>query len=512
MCVPGCGSARRSRAAPRSSWCRRPGPRRGDLGGIPARARGARRRGRARPSRRGVLRDRAAAWDRRRSRSRPRPRRRSLGAAGSGRRRAEPDLRPRRGEADALPAPGAGRLRPAARRLVASLPVGALRDALAIRSGVTLRRPRDRERTQLPDTLERLGVRTLGELAALPAEAVADRFGEPGLRALRLARGADEPLRPRRPHEEIESPPRPPRGRLGPAARARPRAADRATARPPRARRADDPPAADRGSARRRGGGWRCEVDLRSASASAERLRLALAPRLDELPGPAAWLGLRALELGPRGGEQGRWPARPPRSGAGGSAEAVRQVRSAAGRDAVLRVVEVDPGSRVPERRAILAPFGRARMSMARPQVYWPKPVEVEAGADGVPLRGRRGRRSRRCASSGWSRTAGGRRNPCKGGISRWCSPTVATSSSSASRPTARAGTSSGPEGATSSCTRTLVLVSRRCLAAGGARDRGGRVRLRGLRAHRPRQRLRRDGAGPGLQGPRACGRSTALN
>jgi protein ImuB len=36
----------------------------------------------------------------------------------------------------------------------------------------------------------------------------------------------------------------------------------------------------------------------------------------------------------------------------------VRQARSAGGRDAVMRVVEVDPGSRVPERRAILTPFG----------------------------------------------------------------------------------------------------------------------------------------------------------
>ena len=38
-------------------------------------------------------------------------------------------------------------------------------------------------------------------------------------------------------------------------------------------------------------------------------------------------------------------------------AEAVRQARAAAGRDAVLRVLEVDPDSRVPERRAALAPF-----------------------------------------------------------------------------------------------------------------------------------------------------------
>jgi hypothetical protein len=32
-------------------------------------------------------------------------------------------------------------------------------------------------------------------------------------------------------------------------------------------------------------------------------------------------------------------------------------VRSAAGGDAILRLVEIDPRSRVPERRAILAPF-----------------------------------------------------------------------------------------------------------------------------------------------------------
>jgi protein ImuB len=37
--------------------------------------------------------------------------------------------------------------------------------------------------------------------------------------------------------------------------------------------------------------------------------------------------------------------------------EAVRQARAAAGPDAALRVLEVDPASRVPERRAVLAPF-----------------------------------------------------------------------------------------------------------------------------------------------------------
>src|SRR2546429_229133 len=43
---------------------------------------------------------------------------------------------------------------------------------------------------ELPATLERLGVANLGGLATLPRAAVADRFGEPGLHALDLVRGA----------------------------------------------------------------------------------------------------------------------------------------------------------------------------------------------------------------------------------------------------------------------------------------------------------------------------------
>jgi protein ImuB len=37
--------------------------------------------------------------------------------------------------------------------------------------------------------------------------------------------------------------------------------------------------------------------------------------------------------------------------------EAIRQSRAAGGPGAALRVLEVDPGSRVPERRAVLTPF-----------------------------------------------------------------------------------------------------------------------------------------------------------
>jgi protein ImuB len=45
---------------------------------------------------------------------------------------------------------------------------------------------------ELADLLIRLGVRTLGDLAALPAPAVLSRFGTPGATAHRLARGLDD--------------------------------------------------------------------------------------------------------------------------------------------------------------------------------------------------------------------------------------------------------------------------------------------------------------------------------
>src|SRR3954453_4854827 len=68
---------------------------------------------------------------------------------------------------------------------------------------IALLRFRD-ETAALPEVFDRLGVRTLGELAALSRAAVADRFGPPGLLAHDLARGRDTPLRPRRPAETLE--------------------------------------------------------------------------------------------------------------------------------------------------------------------------------------------------------------------------------------------------------------------------------------------------------------------
>ncbi len=52
-------------------------------------------------------------------------------------------------------------------------------------------------RESLVDTFRWLGVTTLGDLARLPREALASRFGWPGVAAHRLASGDDQPPRPR---------------------------------------------------------------------------------------------------------------------------------------------------------------------------------------------------------------------------------------------------------------------------------------------------------------------------
>jgi protein ImuB len=234
----------------------------------------------------------------------------------------------------------------AARIFLAPLPVGLLHQRL----------PGEWQRVTVPETLERLGIRTLGELAALPDDAVADRFGEPGLVAMRMARGVDEPLRPRPAREDIAE-----RMELHEAAsgqqleRVVELLVDRLLANPARRGRAIRKLRLAAGLAG--GGGWRAEVALRQASSDRERIRLVLVPKLAELPSPAASLILRALALGPIAGGQpslidDEGERRRERLG-----EAIRQARAAVGREAVLRVLEIDPSSRVPERRATLTPF-----------------------------------------------------------------------------------------------------------------------------------------------------------
>jgi protein ImuB len=216
---------------------------------------------------------------------------------------------------------------------------------------------RARARTEhLPPALERLGVRTLGELAALPRAAVADRFGAAGLHAHDLACGHDDPLRPRPAGERLEeSLELPEAGSGSQLQRALELLIDRLLAR--RERRGRTLRRVALGAVLVEGGTWRERVTFREALADPARMRLALVPRLAGLPAPAQVLRLTVEGFGPPAGDQRALLSDAAAARDARLREAVRQARAAAGPDAALRVLAVDPDSRVPERRAVLAPF-----------------------------------------------------------------------------------------------------------------------------------------------------------
>lgn len=244
----------------------------------------------------------------------------------------------------------AGRARPgraakivpagAERAFLAPLPVGFLRSRNA----------------ELPTILRRLGISTMGEFAALPANAVADRFGNEGLRARELALGHDKPLEPRLIAERLIERIDLPEAVSGPQLEQMLKLlVDRLLANPER-----------RGRALRKlrigarfveQGTWRREVTLRQATAERERLHLVLAPKLAELPAPIEELTLEAVSLGPPTGDQLSFRRPDERERRRRLREALRQTRASVGSEALQRVLEVDPGSRIPERRAVLTPF-----------------------------------------------------------------------------------------------------------------------------------------------------------
>jgi protein ImuB len=106
-----------------------------------------------------------------------------------------------------------------------------------------------------------------------------------------------------------------------------------------------------------RGGTWREQVVFREALADRTRMLLALSSRLSLIPAPAESLRLAVERFGPPASDQRPLLDDPAAGRAARLREAIRQARAAAGPDAALRVLEVDPDSRFPERRAVLTPF-----------------------------------------------------------------------------------------------------------------------------------------------------------
>lgn len=211
--------------------------------------------------------------------------------------------------------------------------------------------------SDLPEALERLGVGTLGELAELPLAALADRFGTAGLLAHELASGGDGALRPRPAAEFLRESLELPEATSGvQLERGLGLLIDRLLAH--RERRGRTLRAVVLSAVLvEQGGTWRERIAFREALADPVRMRLALVSRLALIPAPAEEIRLAVERFGPPTNDQRALLADPAAARAARLREAIRQTRAAAGPDAALRVLEVDPDSRFPERRTVLAPF-----------------------------------------------------------------------------------------------------------------------------------------------------------
>jgi len=206
------------------------------------------------------------------------------------------------------------------------------------------------------EELEALGVRRLGQLAGLPGGAVAERLGPDGRRAWGLARGgATARVRGRRPPSELAEALEFPEAVGNELTLRRTLAGliETALARPERRDRFVRKVAL--GARLVGGGSWRRTLTLREPSADSDRIRIALAPRLAELPAPVLELRVELVELTEPAGRQLELLA----AGAEDRTrlrEGLRQVRASTGSGSVCTVVEVAPWSRIPETRALFVP------------------------------------------------------------------------------------------------------------------------------------------------------------
>ena len=192
----------------------------------------------------------------------------------------------------------------------------------------------------------------------MPSAALADRFGPAGRLAHDLACGArDNQLRPRTPGETVRESLDLPEAASGiQLEHALGLLIDRLLTR--RERRGRTLRAVSLSAVLVEcGGTWREQVTFREALSDPVRMRLALVPRLalDASARPGAEAHRRAIRAA------GRRAAQPAHAAIDARRErlreAIAQARAAAGSDAALRVLEVDPSSRFPERRALLTPF-----------------------------------------------------------------------------------------------------------------------------------------------------------
>ena len=223
------------------------------------------------------------------------------------------------------------------------------------------------------DRLERLGVRTLGELLRFPTPALMGQFGEEGARARAWASGERiDPVRPWRPARPVrvalDFPD--PVGQVEIIHGALDRLLERALARPERRGRSV---AAVRVGGRLEGSGsWTVDVVLREPTARKESLAYSLKTRIGLVPPPRAVEGLvvELFRFGPPGTQTNLFFDRKQTAGSTqlgrdlsegeiphSLRDAVRELKLRLGHSPLYRVVEVDPLSRIPERRHALLSF-----------------------------------------------------------------------------------------------------------------------------------------------------------
>ena len=222
------------------------------------------------------------------------------------------------------------------------------------------------------ERLERLGIRTLVELARFPEPSLVAQFGEDGRSALAWSTGRRiDPVRPwHRPRPirvslEFSSPV----GLTETLHGALDRLVERALARP--ARRGRSVTGVRMGAHLEGGGSWFVETVLREPTATRERIAAPLRAKMAISPPPKAVQTL-LLELTHFGAPSAQADIFDRKEGSGREAgghelaqgevppslrDAVKELKLRLGDSPLYRVVEIDPWSRIPERRHALLSF-----------------------------------------------------------------------------------------------------------------------------------------------------------
>ena len=104
------------------------------------------------------------------------------------------------------------------------------------------------------------------------------------------------------------------------------------------------------------GASWRRTLTFRDPAGDHDRIRIALGPKIADLPAPVRALRLELVELTEETGRQLELVKTEGAELQNRLREGLRQVKASTGGGVVATVVEVAPWSRIPEARALFVP------------------------------------------------------------------------------------------------------------------------------------------------------------